>query len=465
MRTQSPIPLEYKLGFHNEITYQKNVGKGLSEKVVREISSFKDEPEWMSHSRLSALNTFRLKPTPTWGGNLSEIDYDNLTYYLSPTPHKVHAWKDLPKEIKQTYEKIGIPQAEKDFLSGVEAQFDSEVIYGSIKKKLDRQGVIFTDTDSALKKYPELLREYFSKLVPPSHNKFAALNTAFWSGGSFIYVPKGVQVSLPLQAYFRINARSMGQFERTLIIADEGSRVRYVEGCSAPIYASASLHAAVVEIFVKPGASVQYTTIQNWSSDVYNLVTKVARVEEDGVMSWLDVNIGSKLTMKYPSCLLVGKGAKGETLSLAIAGKDQHQDAGAKMIHLAPNTTSTITNKSISLKGGRTSYRGLLQVARDSPGSKAKVRCDALILDQISRSDTYPTMKIDEPDATVEHEATVSKVGEEQLFYLENRGLSQDEAESLIVNGFAQPIIKELPMEYALEINELIRMELENPLG
>lgn len=459
------LPVKYKLGFSDDIKYTKIVPKGLSEDVVRQISGFKNEPEWMLKFRLRALEVFKSKPTPVWGGDLSKIDYDNITYFLSPTEKKVNSWKDLPQDIQNTYQKIGIPEAERNMLAGVEAQYDSEVIYGSIKKKLNDQGVIFTDTDTALKTYPELFREYFSTVIPSADNKFAALNSAFWSGGSFIYVPKGVRVELPLQAYFRINARNMGQFERTLIIADEGSSMRYVEGCSAPVYTSDSLHSAVVEIIIKKGASVQYTTIQNWSGDVYNLVTKRAKVEEEGKMSWIDCNIGSKLTMKYPSCYLFGRGAIGETLSLAVAKEHQHQDTGAKMIHAAPYTTSTVTSKSISLRGGRTSYRGLVDVSSNANNCKTKVKCDALLLDPQSRTDTYPTMKINRADATVEHEATVSKVGEEQLFYMMSRGLKQDQAEAMIVNGFASEVIKQLPMEYALEMNRLIELEMEGSVG
>ena len=432
---------------------------------MEQISGFKEEPEWMLKFRLKALEVFRSKPVPTWGGDLSQIDYDAITYFLSPTEKKVNSWKDLPLDIQRTYEKIGVPEAERNMLAGVEAQYDSSVIYGSIKKNLEEKGIIFTDTDSALKQYPEIFKDYFATVIPPADNKYAALNSAFWSGGSFIYVPKGVKVDLPLQAYFRINAKNMGQFERTLIIADEGSAVTYVEGCSAPVYTTDSLHAAVVEIIVKKGASVQYTTIQNWSSNVYNLVTKRARVEEAGKMSWVDCNIGSKLTMKYPSCFLMGKGAVGETLSLAIAGSGQHQDTGAKMIHVAPFTTSTVTSKSISFGKGRTSYRGLVDIKPSADRAKTKVKCDALLINKESRTDTYPTMKINRSDATVEHEATVSKVGEEQLFYLQSRGLKQSDAESLIVNGFADEIIKELPMEYALEMNRLIQLEMEGSVG
>lgn len=465
MQTSNPISLEYKLGFHDKLNYHQVVDKGLSEKTILAISNLKSEPEWMRNFRLRALQAFLTKPLPTWGGDLSKINFAAMTYYLSPAEKKVNLWRDLPKEIRNTYDKIGIPQAEKDLLAGVEAQYDSNVIYGSIKKKLTEQGVIFTDTDTALKKYPELFKEYFGKIIPAADNKFSALNSACWSGGSFIYVPKNAKVALPLQAYFRINAREMGQFERTLIIADEGSSVRYLEGCSATVYSKDSLHAAVVEIFVKKNAFVQYTTIQNWSSNVYNLVTKRAKVEEGGTMSWIDCNVGSKKTMKYPSCYLVGPKAKGETLSLAIAGKNQHQDTGAKMIHAAPETTSTIISKSISFSGGQTSYRGLLQMAKNAKGAKSKVKCDALILDPKSRSDTYPTMKVDTADATVEHEATVSKIGEEQLFYLQSRGLKLDQAESLIVNGFAEPIVKLLPMEYALELNRLIQLEMKGSVG
>jgi len=459
------VPLEYKLGFSDDIDYHQKVGTGLSEKIVRQISAYKNEPDWMLKFRLRALGYFKNKPVPKWGGDLSKIDYEAITYFLNPVSKKVNSWKELPSKIRDTYEKIGVPEAERDMLAGVEAQYDSSVIYGSIKKKLDEQGVIFTDTDSALRLYPDLFKEYFGTIIPPMDNKFAALNSAFWSGGSFIYIPKGTRVDLPLQAYFRINAKNMGQFERTLIIADEGSTVKYLEGCSAPVYTSDSLHAAVVEIVVKKNATVQYTTIQNWSGNVYNLVTKRSRVEENGTMSWVDCNIGSKLTMKYPSCYLMGKGARGETLSLAIAGKNQHQDVGAKMIHVGAHTSSTAISKSISRGGGRNSYRGLVEVQALAEKSKSKVKCDALILDATSRSDTYPTIKVNRSDTQMEHEATVSKVGADQLFYMQSRGLSQNDAEAMIVNGFAEPIIKTLPMEYALEMNRLIQLEMTGSVG
>ena len=383
MPISNPIPLEYKLGFHDEVEYAKTVSKGISPKIVQEISGTKLEPEWMLKFRLESLNRFQTINMPPWAPK-TDIDFDNFTYYLSPTKKKASTWDDLPENIKKTYEKIGVPQKEREFLAGVEAQYDSEAIYGSIKNKLESQGVLFTDTDTALKLYPEYFKKYFGKLIPPTDNKFAALNSAFWSGGSFVYVPKNVKVTLPLQAYFRINAKNFGQFERTLIIADEGSEVTYQEGCSAPVYATESLHAAVVEIYVGKNATVRYVTVQNWSSDVYNLVTKRARVEENGSMQWLDVNIGSKLTMKYPSCYLVGRGAKGETLSLAIAGKGQIQDTGAKMIHIAPDTTSNILSKSISFSGGTTAFRGVVQVNSAAKGTKTKTKCDAMILDNDS---------------------------------------------------------------------------------
>ncbi|MBI3887946.1 Fe-S cluster assembly protein SufB, partial [Candidatus Microgenomates bacterium] len=387
------------------------------------------------------------------------------TYYLSSTQKKAKSWKDLPQKIKETYDKIGVPEAEKKMLAGVEAQYDSDAIYGSIKKKLEDQGVLFTDTDNALKKYPEIFKEYFGKLVPAMDNKFAALNTACWSGGSFVYVPKGVKVELPLQAYFRINARQIGQFERTLIVADEGSFVKYVEGCSAPIYSTDSLHAAVVEIFVKKNASVSYTTIQNWSENVYNLVTKRSKVEQNGRMSWVDCNLGSKVTMKYPSCYLMGEGASGEMLSLAVANKNQHQDTGAKMYHLAPKTTSQIISKSISLGGGKNSFRGVVEISKDSTGCKSKTKCEALVLNSGSAAESYPTFKADCPDAQISHEATISRIEEDQLFYLQSRGLTVAQAESLIVNGFAGTVIKQLPMEYAIELNRLIQLEMEGSVG
>ncbi len=439
--------------------------KGLREDVVRAISKYKNEPDWMTAFRLKAYATFKQKVMPTWGADLSAIDFDDIFYYLKPVNKQGRTWNDVPAEMKRTFDRLGIPEAEKKFLAGVGAQYDSEVIYHSVRESLSKQGVVFTDMDTGLREYPEIVKQYFGKLIPAHDNKFAALNSATWSGGSFVYVPKGAKVELPLQAYFRINARSLGQFERTLIIAEEGSSVHYVEGCTAPVYATDSLHAAVVEIFVKKGARVRYTTIQNWSKNVYNLVTKRARVEEEGVMEWIDGNLGSKITMKYPSVYLVGRKAHGEVLSLAFAGAGQHQDAGGKAIHNAPETTSLITSKSISKDGGRTSYRGLLHVAKSAVNAKSTVRCDALILDPQSRSDTYPTMKIRAKNVTIGHEATVSKIGDEQLFYLRSRGLKESEASAMIVNGFVEPIVRELPLEYAVELNKLINLEMEGSVG
>jgi len=419
----------------------------------------------MRNYRLKALATFEKYKMPDWGADLSGINFDDLYYYVSPTDKKFRKWKDVPKDIKDTYDKIGIPEAEKKFLAGVGAQYDSEVIYHRLKEKWEKQGVIFVDTDTALKKYPDLFRQYFGTVIPSSDNKFAALNSAVWSGGSFVYIPKGVHVQIPLQAYFRINAANMGQFERTLIIADEGSYVHYVEGCTAPIYTTDSLHAAVVEIIVKKGARVRYTTIQNWSNNVYNLVTKRMKIDEEGLGEWIDGNLGSKATMKYPSLYLHGKGAKGEVLSLAFAGKGQHQDAGGKAIHLAPYTTSTITSKSVSMNGGRSSYRGMLKIINGAKGSKSFVRCDALLLDELSRSDTYPVNIVNEEDVTLGHEASVSKIGEQQLFYLMSRGLDEAQATSLIVNGFIEPVVRELPLEYAVELNRLISLSMEGSVG
>lgn len=439
--------------------------KGLSIDVIRNISGHKHEPTWMLEKRLKALQTFYEKPMPQWGANLNEILFNDIYYYLKPVNEQGRTWDDVPASMKKTFDRLGIPEAEKKFLAGVGAQYDSEVIYHSVKESLRKQGVIFTDMDTALREYPEIVKQYFGTLIPAHDNKFAALNSATWSGGSFVYVPKGVRVEMPLQAYFRINAKNMGQFERTLIIAEEGSYVHYVEGCTAPVYASDSLHAAVVEIFVRKGARVRYTTIQNWSRDVYNLVTKRAQVQEEGTMEWIDGNLGSRATMKYPSVYLVGRKAHGEVLSIAFAGNGQHQDAGGKAIHNAPETSSIITSKSISKDGGRTSYRGLIQMSPAAKGSKSFVRCDALILDPQSRSDTYPTMKIRAKDVTLGHEATVSKVGEEQLFYLMSRGLNEAEATGLIVSGFIEPIVKELPLEYAVELNKLIQLEMEGSVG
>lgn len=455
----------YQYGFSKAENYAFKAKRGLNEKVVKEISWHKKEPEWMLKFRLEALKVFYSKSLPIWGGELTKINFDNIFYYIKPTQKKANSWAELPAEIKDTYDRIGIPEAEKKYLGGVSAQYESEVVYKSIQKTLGAKGVVFLDMDSGLREYPELVKQYFGTLIPPHDNKFSALNSAVWSGGSFIYVPKGVRVELPLQAYFRINAANMGQFERTLIIADEGSFVHYVEGCTAPIYTTDSLHSAVVEIFVKKGARVRYTTIQNWSINVYNLVTKRMRVDEEGIGEWIDGNIGSKLTMKYPSVYLMGKGARGEVLSVAYAGPGQHQDAGGKAIHFAPYTTSKITSKSVSSGGGRTSYRGLIQMFQSAKSAKTKVVCDALLIDDASRSDTYPTMDIRHSDVQVEHEATVSKIGDEQLFYLQSRGLKKADAEAMIVNGFIEPIVKELPLEYAVELNRLIQMEMEGSVG
>jgi Fe-S cluster assembly protein SufB len=456
----------YKYGFSKPTeSYVYKAPKGLSKKMVEEISFQKNEPEWMRQYRLKALKIFESKPVPQWGGNLNQIDWQDIHYYLRPIDSARRSWDQVPKEIKDTFDKIGIPEAERKFLAGVSSQYDSTVVYDSLRKIWEKKGVVFLGMDEGLKRYPGLVKEYFGRVVPMADNKLAALNWACWSGGSFIYVPKRVKVDMPLQAYFRINAEKAGQFERTLIIADEGSEVRYIEGCSSPSYSSASLHAAVVEIIVKKGARVQYTTVQNWWHDVYNLVTKRAWVEEEGQMEWIDFNMGSKLTQKYPSFILAGKGARGETLSMALAGAGQHQDVGSKAIHLAPYTTSNIVSKSISKDGGRTSYRGLITVSPQAKGSKSKVVCDALILDPASRSDTYPTNRILGRDVSLEHEATVSKIGEEQLFYLMSRGLTEEEASQMIVSGFVEPLVKKLPLEYAVEMNRLIDMEMEGSVG
>ncbi|OGY81434.1 MAG: Fe-S cluster assembly protein SufB [Candidatus Kerfeldbacteria bacterium RIFCSPHIGHO2_12_FULL_48_17] len=456
---------DYKPGFHVQEKSVFKTQKGLSEDVVRQISAHKNEPTWMTDFRLKAYATFLKKRMPPWGADLSTINFDDIYYYLKPVNQQGRTWNDIPDEIKSTFDRLGIPQAERRYLAGVGAQYESEVVYHSISKHLEDKGVIFMDTDQALHKHPEIFRKYFSTIVPPADNKFAALNSAVWSGGTFLYVPAGVHVELPLQAYFRINAEKMGQFERTLIIAEEGSSVHYVEGCSAPSYSSESLHSAVVEIVVKKGARVQYTTIQNWDKKVYNLVTKRAQAFQDATMFWLDGNLGSKITMKYPSVYLMEPGARAEILSLAFASDGQHQDAGGKAIHVAPNTTSRIISRSISKRSGRSSYRGTLEVHRGATGVKSHVVCDALLLDKESRSDTYPTMKVEEASATVEHEATVRKISEEQLFYLQSRGLTEDAARGMIVNGFVEPIVKELPMEYAVEMNRLIEMEMEGSIG
>ena len=439
--------------------------KGLSKDTVREISKLKDEPQWMLDFRLRAYDAFMKKPMPQWGGDLNKIDFQNIFYYAKASDKTEKNWDDVPENVKNTFEKLGIPEAEKKFLAGVGAQYESEVVYHSLREDLAKQGVLFLDTDTALKEQPELFKKYFAKIIPPEDNKFAALNSAVWSGGSFIYIPPGVKVDMPLQAYFRINAENIGQFERTLIIADEGSEVHYIEGCTAPVYSSESLHSAVVELVAHKDAKLRYTTIQNWSNDVYNLVTKRAYAYEGATVEWIDGNIGSKLTMKYPGIYLMGRKAYGETLSIAFAGKNQHQDTGAKMVHLAPDTTSKITSKSVSRANGRSTYRGLLKVAKGATNVKATVRCDALLLDDTSKTDTYPYMEIDQDDATVTHEATVGKIGDEQIFYLMSRGFSEDEALSLIVNGFMEPFTKELPMEYAVELNRLIKLEMDNSVG
>jgi Fe-S cluster assembly protein SufB len=438
--------------------------KGLNANIVAQISEMKREPAWMRDFRLNSLKTFESKPMPRWGGNIG-IDFQDIYYYLKPTTEQGKTWDDVPQEIKETFDKLGIPEAEKKFLAGVKAQFESEVVYGSLQEDLGRKGVIFTDTDSALRDHPDLVREYFGTIIPPEDNKFAALNSAVWSGGSFIYVPKGVKIEFPLQAYFRINAERMGQFERTLIIVDEGAEVHYVEGCTAPMYSSESLHSAVVEIIVKKHGRCRYTTIQNWANNIYNLVTKRAVAYENALMEWIDGNLGSRLTMKYPAVYMMEPGARGEILSIAFASKGQHQDAGAKVVHAAPHTKSRIISKSISKNGGRASYRGLCKVEDGAVGCKSNVVCDALILDPQSRSDTYPYIEVEEQDVQVEHEASVSRIGEEQLFYLMSRGLSEAEASSMIVSGFIEPLIKELPMEYAVEMNRLIELQMEGSVG
>lgn len=458
-------PGEYKYGFSDpeEVVFKPK--KGLDEEVVHQISDHKGEPDWMRQFRLKALEIFWKKPMPTWGPDLSAIDFDDIYYYIKPVEKQGRSWDEVPENIKRTFERLGIPEAERKFLAGVGAQYDSEVVYKSIRKDLAEKGVIFTDPETAVREYPELVQRYFGTVVPPTDNKFAALNSAVWSGGSFIYVPKGVHVDIPLQAYFRINAKNMGQFERTLIIADEGSSVHYVEGCTAPIYTTDSLHSAVVEIVALKGSRVRYTTIQNWSGSVYNLVTKRAVAHEEAVVEWVDCNLGSKVTMKYPGVYLIGRRAHGEVLSVAFAGTGQIQDTGAKMVHAAPETTSMITSKSISRGGGRAVYRGLVKVYPHLKGIKSSVVCDALILDGHSRSDTYPYMEIQTQEAQIEHEARVSKISEEQLFYLMSRGLSQQEAEAMIVNGFIEPLVKQLPMEYAVEMNRLIELEMEGSVG
>ncbi|MCL5008001.1 MAG: Fe-S cluster assembly protein SufB [Candidatus Marsarchaeota archaeon] len=453
-----------RYGFRADTAYS-DLKKGISEDVVREISRIKDEPEWMLKKRLLGLKIFLEKPNPSWGPDLSKIDYDDIYYYVNPNAKRSVNWEDLPSEIKETFDKLGIPEAERRFFAGAEAQFDSEVVYHNLREELHKQGVIFTNTDNAVKEYPELMRKYFGTIIPPSDNKFAALNTAAWSGGSFIYIPKGVKVAIPLQAYFRINAEKSGQFERTLIIADEGSDVTYLEGCTATIYSTSSLHSAVVEIVVHKGAHVRYVTIQNWSRKVYNLVTQRAYVYENGHMEWIDANIGSGINMKYPSAFLKGDGAKGEILSIAVAGNNQIQDSGGKVYHLAPNTTSKIISKSVSKGSGVASYRGLIHIDKRATNSKSVVKCDALLLDEGARTNTYPYNEIYASDAMLSHEATVGKVGQDELFYLMSRGMSEEDAIATIVTGFIRPLIEVLPMEYSLELKRLIKLDTTNSVG
>jgi len=456
---------QYRYGFRDEENYVFKSRKGLDHEIVDEISWMKGEPDWMRALRHKSLDIFFAKPVPTWGGDLSRLDYEDIYYYIKPVEAQGRSWDEVPDDIKRTFDRLGIPEAERKFLAGAGAQYESEAVYHSLKEEWERQGVVFVDSDTGLREYEEFYKEYFGTVVPAADNKYAALNTAVWSGGSFVYIPPGVKVEIPLQAYFRINAQNMGQFERTLIIADEGSQVHYVEGCTAPTYSTDSFHSGVIEILVRKGARVRYTTIQNWSHNVYNLVTQRALAYEDAVMEWVDGNLGSKLTMKYPSVYMMGKGARAEILSIAFANKSQHQDAGGKAIHGAPHTTSSITSKSISKSGGRAGYRGLVKVHKGAHGAKSNVICDALILDEDSRSDTYPVMEIDEEDAAISHEATVSKVSDEQLFYLQSRGISEAQAMMMIVNGFIEPIVKELPMEYAVEMNRLIQLEMEGSVG
>jgi Fe-S cluster assembly protein SufB len=459
------FPHPYAFGFHTADVHTYKSKKGLNQSIVLDISLQKGEPAWMREFRLKSFAVFLKKSMPNWGPSLSHLAFDDFYYYLRPIESQAETWEKLPKDIKETYDKIGIPEMEKKFLSGVSAQYESEVVYKSVQKTLTKKGVIFLDMDSAVREYPDLVKKYFGTVIPAADNKFAALNSSVWSGGSFIYVPKGVRVELPLQAYFRINAARMGQFERTLIIADEGSFVHYAEGCTAPIYSTDSLHSAVVEIIVKKGARVRYTTVQNWSTNVYNLVTKRAWVEEEGTMEWVDGNLGSKLTMKYPSMYLVGRKARGQVLSIAYAGKGQIQDAGGKAVHIAPETTSEIISKSIVRNGGQTSYRGMVKMVHGATKAKSRVVCDALIIDQHSQSDTYPTMDIQEKSASMEHEATVSKISDEQLLYITSRGISAGDAQSMIANGFIEPIVKELPLEYSVELNRLIGLRMEGSVG
>ena len=459
---------DYRHGFHDsEDKYVFKSGKGLTREIVERISAMKNEPEWMLKFRLKSLDIFQSKPMPTWGDTalLNEINFDDIHYFVKSSEGTEKSWDDVPEDIKRTFDRLGIPEAERKFLSGVSAQYESEVVYHSVREDLEKLGVLFCDMDTALKQYPEIVKKYLATVIPQGDNKFAALNSAVWSGGSFVYVPPGVEVKTPLQAYFRINTENMGQFERTLIIADKGSKVHYIEGCTAPKFSTSSLHSAVVELIAMEGASIRYTTIQNWYRNIFNLVTKRAVAYKDATVEWVDGNIGSRLTMKYPAIYLMGEGARGEILSMAFAGEGQHQDAGAKIIHAAPNTTSVVTNKSVTAHGGKTTYRGLVEIYPGATGAKTRVKCDALIMDDKSSSDTKPTMKIHEQRSTVEHEASVSKIGEEQLFYAMSRGLSEADATAMIVNGFFDFFVKELPMEYAIELNRLVKMEMEDSVG
>lgn len=456
---------EYQYGFSDPDISVFKTEKGLNENVVRKISEIKKEPEWMLEFRLKALKHYMQRPIPTWGADISKLDLENIIYYVKPSEMESKSWDDVPDNIKETFNKLGIPEAEQKFLAGVGAQYESEMVYHSIQEHLEKQGVIFLSIEEGLRQHPDLFKEYFGTVIPIEDNKFSALNSAVWSGGSFVYVPKGVKVDLPLQAYFRLNVANIGQFERSLIIADEGAQVHYVEGCTAPTYTTDSFHSGVIEIIVKKNARVRYSTIQNWSTNVYNLVTQRAKVDEGGTMEWVDCNLGSKVTMKYPSCYLMGEGAHGEILSVAFAADGQHQDAGGKIIHFAPNTSSKIISKSISKGTGRSSYRGLLKVHKGAVNARSNVVCDALLLNPKSRSDTYPYIEIDEEDVTIGHEASVSKVGEEQLFYLMSRGLSEEEATTMVVSGFIEPLVKELPMEYAVEMNRLIQLQMEGSVG
>lgn len=458
---------ESRYGFHDPVEYFHKGARGINHEVVEMISKMKKEPRWMTERRHEALDIFFEKPMPRWGNTklLNEIDFDNIYYYMKPIEDQKDNWDDVPEYIKKTFDRLGIPEAEKKFLGGVSAQYESEVVYHSLQKDLEDMGVIFLDMDSGLREYEDIVKKYFGTIIPSNDNKFAALNSAVWSGGTFIYIPPGLDVKVPLQAYFRINAENMGQFERTLIIVDKGSRVHYIEGCTAPVYSTNSLHTAVVEMIALEDSYIRYTTIQNWSRNIYNLVTKRANVYKNATVEWVDGNLGSRLTMKYPCIQLLGEGAKGEILSVAFAGIDQHQDAGAKVIHVASNTSSRITSKSISKDNGRASYRGLVKVHKNAKNCKVSVECDALLIGEDARSDTYPTMEIDNDQVKIEHEARVSKVAEEQLFYLTSRGLSEDEARLLIVNGFMEPFTKELPMEYAVELNRLIELEMEGSIG